>query len=908
MNKLFLLLIALTLTSQIALSQIVSASAIKHSSYLQDPQNYTSKIDSNKIKSKILIDRSFYTNLILNVNGTNKVTTITSGNWGSIYEALKNANSDTSFFPSANDIEYAGIELKTTTNTYPLALLNIDFKRIKETAMINGDFSEGNDFLQDIKATSNSFETVKAFAGASIFSNIFGDDVYFTIPNNFIFNNTKEIIDNIEIDFGNGLGYQSVNTNESIPVHYSNTNNEFIEIKIKARSTIGNATPQMLHTHFTIFRKSSSSIKIPSPSNQNILGDNYNFKYYPNSDNKKIEYNILFNPNNSSGKLRRPFIMCDGFDYGNKRNFSATEITALSVIINSPEDNDTRGLFDILNGTPSPWSQANEKHPNLVDSLFKYGYDLVFVNFIEGAGDILANAANLRGFLNTVINNELRDDFTEENTIVGPSMGGLITRIALKQMENANVEHFVKIWISFDSPHKGANIPISLQHNINYACNFAVYGSSFAQKRDLLNSTAAKQLLIHHYRESNGKSNPSMEHTQLMSYLDDLGYPSHSKNIAISNGGKQILYSPAGIQIVKFNLLSNTTYLKGWGQNNSNGTYILSVSNSKEASEQTVKSESQIPMDNSPGGWHGSPNSINFSIINEAKNELDKSNVNNKWACFIPTSSAFGQDITTTSVHRTWESYTNCNDNTSGKIKTPFDEIHGMETNEEHVKISAATAEYVLDEFQEYMKSTIRPVVRSGNAINQMVKGKVAYLVIDTIQLASTGNGNTYTLKETSEVNLRAGKSIQFHKGFKAVAGSKMSAKIAQLSATPYYTTAGNYKSAPVQNANPASPSPFLGKVYDYSTKENIVKAVSDNVILNVFPNPAENTVSINIEGLNGNTSTLEIFNALGTTMFKEVISNNGTYKMDISSLESGVYFFKVKSDNSEAYQRVVKL
>jgi hypothetical protein len=908
MNKLFLLFTALALTSKMALSQTVSASAIKHSNYLQDPKKYTSKVDSNKIKSRILIDRSFYSNLLLNVNGTNKVTSITSGNWGDIYETLKNANTDTTFFPSTDKLESTGIAMKKSNNTYPLTLLNIDFKRIKESAITNGEFIQESEFLKDVKANSNSFESLKAFAGASIFSNIFGDDVNFILPNNFIFNNTKETLDNIEIDFGNGMGFQAVNINQSIPVHYYNNNNEFIEIKIKARSTIANSTPKTLYTHFTLFRKSSSTIKIPG-SNLRTANDNYNiFNYFPSSGDKKIEYNILFNPTNKSEKLRRPFIICDGFDYGNKRDYFGTAISLLESIGKAPEDNDYRGLYEILDGAPSPWSPATEKHPHLVDSLLKYGYDLVFVNFMDGAGDIMANAKNLRGFLNNVINTELRDAFTEENTIVGPSMGGLITRIALKQMENANEEHFVKIWVSFDSPQKGANIPISLQHNINYACGFIFYGGTFSNKRDALNSTAAKQLLKHHYSKSNGKSNPTNEHIQLMAYLDALGYPLLTKNIGISNGGKQVLYTPAGIQIVKFNLYSNTSYLKGWGQNNASGTYTLAISNRKEAAEQTVKSESQIPMDNSPGGWHSSLNSINFSYINEAKSELDKNSANNKWACFIPTTSAFGQEMSTNSIHKTWESFTNCNDNKSGKIKTPFDEIYGMETNEEHTKISAKTGQYVTDEFKDYMKSTTRPVLRSGAAINQTVKGKVAYLGIDTVQLASTGNGNTYTLANTAEVNLRAGKSIQFHKGFKAVAGSKMSAKIAKLSSTPYQTIAGNYKSASAQNANPASPSPFLGKVYDYSTKENSAKAISDNLILNVFPNPAENTVSINIDGLNGNQSTLEIFNALGTTMFKEVISKNGTYQIDISSLESGVYFFKVKSENSEAYQRVVKL
>lgn len=907
MNKLFLIFIALALTSKIAFSQMISASAIKHSNYLQDPKNYTSKIDTNKIKSKILIDRSSHNSLILNVNGSNKVTSITSGNWGSIYENLRNASTDTSLFLSLSKVDNLGLEIKKTGNAYPLALLNVDFKRIKESAITKGEFSQESDFLKDIKASSNSFENIKAFAGASLLANIFGDDVKFILPKKFIFNNTKEVIHNIEIDFGNGLGFQTVSIDQPITIHYSNANNEFIEIKIKATVSIDNTTPKALYTHFTLFRKSSSSVKMPISKTLKTDDDQSIFEYYPSTNEKRLEYNFLFNTNNKSGKLRRPFIICDGFDHDNKRNYYETSISPLSSMAAASEDNDIRGLYELLDGAPSPWDSGNQKHPHFVDSLMKYGYDIIFVNFMNGSGDIPANASNLRGFLNTVINKDYRDSLTEEITIVSPSMGGIITRIALKEMENAKEEHFVKIWISYDSPHKGANIPISLQHNIRYACDFAVYGSTFLEKLEKLESPAARQLIKHHYSNSNAISNPTPDYTQLYAYLDALGYPSISKNFGITNGGKQLLYSPAGIQIVKFNLLTNTTYLKGWGQNNSSGTYTVAISNRKGSKEQIVQSASQIPMDNAPGGWFSTPNSINFAIINEAQGEISKNNISNTWACFIPTASAMGNEINSNSIHKTWESFTNCNDNTSGKIKTPFDEIYGMEYNEEHTKISASTAEYVLDEFQEYMKSTIRPIVRNGNPINQIVKGKVAYLVIDTIQLASTGNGNTYTLSNTAIVNIRAGKSIQFHPGFKAVTGSKMNAKIVVNSPTPYYSTAGSYKTESTTNANPASPSPYMGKVYDYSVKENIV-TVSDNVILNVFPNPAEKSVSINIEGLNGNKSTLEIFNALGITIFSEVISNNGNYQFDISNLESGVYIFKLKSKNSEAYQRVVKL
>jgi hypothetical protein len=909
MNKIFLLIAALAITSKVAFSQTISASAIKHSSYLQDPKKYTSKIDTNKIKSKILIDRSLYSSLLLNVNGTSKVTAISSGEWASIYENLRRSCSDSASFPDPKKIETTGIEMKKKNSAYPLAIINVDAKRIKESAIINSEFSQEADFLKDIKATTNSFENIRVFAGTSIFSNIFGDDIKFILPSNFIFSNTKDLISKIEIDFGNGLGFQNVNKDEIISVHYPNTNNEFIEIKIKQIINKGNNTFVPLYTHFTVFRKSASTFKTNS-NNVNTLAQERNdiFKYYPSADDQKIEYNLLMNPTNKNKKLRRPFIMCDGFDHGNRRNYYKTDISFLASFAIAKEDNDTRGMYELLDGEPSPWSNVNEKHPHFIDSLLKYGYDIVFVNFIDGSGDILDNAKNFRGFLNDVINKNLRDSLTEENTIVGPSMGGVITRIALKQMEKAGEDHFVKIWISFDSPQKGANIPISLQHNINYGSGFLLYGDFFSKKLETINSPAAKQLLKHHYTESSGISHAANEHLQLLNYLDTLGYPTLSKNFGITNGGKQTLYSTPGIQMIKFSLPSNSTYLKGWGQNNANGTFTIAISNGKIYGEETVKSEAQLPLDNAPGGWHSSPNSINFCLINGDKNNLNKDNINNIWACFIPTTSAMGYEINGNSIYSTWQNFTTCNDNTSGKIKTPFDEIHGMETNEEHTKISAQTSEYVIDEFQEYMTSTVRPVVRSGKPINQIIKGKVAYLVIDSIQMGNTGNGNTITLANTADINIRSGNKIKFKTGFKAVAGSKMNAKIVTLTATPYYTTAGGYKSASGVNANSYDPSPFVGKVYDYSEKENTPKAVEDNISLNVFPNPTERMVNIAIDGLNGNQSTLEIYDALGNTVFTQIISSNGTYQLDSSFLQSGVYFIKVKSNNSEAYQRLVKL
>ncbi|MDZ7896976.1 MAG: hypothetical protein U5N85_02950 [Arcicella sp.] len=57
---------------------------------------------------------------------------------------------------------------------------------------------------------------------------------------------------------------------------------------------------------------------------------------------------------------------------------------------------------------------------------------------------------------------------SEKLMMIGPSMGGLISRLAIRYMEQNNINHNLKLWVSFDSPHLGANIPIGFQQMVKF--------------------------------------------------------------------------------------------------------------------------------------------------------------------------------------------------------------------------------------------------------------------------------------------------------------------------------------------------------------------------------------------------------------------------------------------------------
>lgn len=82
--------------------------------------------------------------------------------------------------------------------------------------------------------------------------------------------------------------------------------------------------------------------------------------------------------------------------------------------------------------------------------------------------------------------------------------------------------------------------------------------------------------------------------------------------------------------------------------------------------------------------------------------------------------------------------------------------------------------------------------------------------------------------------------------------------------------------------------------------KENI----NEESIL-VFPNPTQNTLTIDLKLMN-TSSELQIINTIGETVYNEVIQNPTT-TIDISLLPTGVYFLKIKSKNYWNMKKIVK-
>lgn len=224
--------------------------------------------------------------------------------------------------------------------------------------------------------------------------------------------------------------------------------------------------------------------------------------------------------------MAKPLILVEGIDYGYKDY-------PKGLRDNKYGEN---GYVDLLKGKTwnvpaqlwEDWESIKDA-PQVIDRLRKEGFDVVYVDFYDGAEDMNYNAEVLIGVMQEL----QRLSCGNEMHVVGVSMGGTVAKRALRLMELRNIPSCVTSFTSFDAPYQGANLPLGLQHGVRYLRN------SVGECNDLfhrvLRRPATLQLLANH-ESSNYRG---AEYRKLWVREDSLygGYPKKPWLFAITNGG-----------------------------------------------------------------------------------------------------------------------------------------------------------------------------------------------------------------------------------------------------------------------------------------------------------------------------------------------------------------------------------
>lgn len=230
--------------------------------------------------------------------------------------------------------------------------------------------------------------------------------------------------------------------------------------------------------------------------------------------------------------IRKPLIIVEGVDFGYRNAATGCYGGKCGSV----------GLIDLQNGyLLNPYAKKAsqreeawkpiEKAPGLLRELRENGYDIFYLDFHNGADYIENNAMLLVKLIQDI---NMRKCSSEEIVILGASMGGLVTRYALTHMEKQNMSHCVRLYISFDVPNKGANIPLGLQAMQHYLMEkTGILKEPFKRKID---RAATRQMLIYHIL-SRFRSRAHDDRNEFIYKLEKQGnYPKLCRNIAVVNG------------------------------------------------------------------------------------------------------------------------------------------------------------------------------------------------------------------------------------------------------------------------------------------------------------------------------------------------------------------------------------
>ena len=441
--------------------------------------------------------------------------------WKSLYWGIYSSKVNNTISLTSPDLLSSNIE---AANANSLAIMHIKYDKFKDNSITSGLLTVQNNQLYDV-AGQNPYEQKMLFAIAP--KNLYFESktVSFTFNSNLYINNTGKTIRYLQINFNNENGYKTGNWNTAISHTFSSSGIKDIYFRIiytdnstytvRTKIAVAEETPPEL--------RASAEITIESTSNHS---------------GGKIQIRYAFD--NNSGKIRKPLIIAEGFDPGPLIGREGMDISTLSSY------NSNNQMSQLTVGAPDIWNKIQSEN-----------YDIVYLDYNDGVDDIRRNARLFQEVIEYVNANKERG---HPNVVLGISMGGLVARYALRKMEIEDKEHDTWKFITMDSPHKGANVPIGYQALLRHAesieisvlfipiwkatnIDFVKWG------KQLLDSKAARQMLI--YYLSTNYTIDNSEHTSFQTEYDNLGFPQQCENIAIANGaGNGTQYFSAGTNLM----------------------------------------------------------------------------------------------------------------------------------------------------------------------------------------------------------------------------------------------------------------------------------------------------------------------------------------------------------------------
>lgn len=813
---------------------------------LLNNQGYDSIVASTYLNTGVLWDKVYPHVNLLGHQGFNDDDTAKGMDGFQAYLDLFYSATDTTNMIGFDSLGALYKHFQVAYDALPIMTMAYQYQMLKLTAFTDSLICLVDSQLVLCDSNINPFEAKTLWMASTRFLEVpTNEDFQVVIPGYLFFSNasaSSETIIDMQIDFDDGQGYRSVSLDQVLSVQYTGEGEDSKIVKLKWNTSGG-------YKHASFLWKTTQACTYPAadPAPWPVITRNYTVNYidyygnigqhsFTRTIENLIQASIPYNGKRAEGKayvhyhdgadlslkkFSKPIIFVEGLDLEDvylpkSVGMLSTTLYGLEAPFNSFSSSVRLGSA----GWPQLWGCDDDglfdaARPFL-DSLHAEGYDIIMLDFVDGADYIQRNAFLLVELIEQINANKIGN---EPNVIIGASMGGQIVRYALSYMENNNIPHCTRLNVSFDSPWTGAHMPLGLQCFFDYQTHHGKSGSA----REALNGLhrpAPKQLLNYHiwkaknsFRTITGSSQktitfnfnnqlaPCPERDQMILELENMGnYPRQCRNIAIVNGnnlGNQLF--PAGQQYISH----NNDHCWGFSiQNdiwagNSGIAYIAELNQAKGAPKHFYKVQNMLALYNAPASIRRDMRDAYYGIQDGLKDQgCDTLHVHLIQATqgFIPSASALG--LNTSNWHYRLDVIDKYGPFLTGM--SPFDAYFAQGANEEHVQTTNGNMRFFMKELrlgvdvlgQEngtiLTKAWNNPLENASLPGIDINNGGVLYLNADRKYYEGGAERPSSSKNSLSRVFLGSGckpnKTININQGGKLVLGANnLSKKIAYL-------------------------------------------------------------------------------------------------------------------------------
>lgn len=505
-------------------------------------------VPADVVPSGILLDRVLPLAGTADLDGSSDVPVVDRKRWRQAYHEVQRAG--------ANDLAPVSTWWSEATgrrDVVPVAILDLVAERLRPEA----DFGRGLTREGDrIRVASPAVESRRVFTAAALVEQVYDRRVVFDLGDRWRFGGSDSAL---EFDADDGVGWRAVPADGRVAVEYASIGTRTLAVRTRGTES------RVARFVFEVV-----ALAVPAPQ-----------------DTIRVTSTVAFEGDVASG---------DAFVY------LAPGRTALEVpviFVEGLDLDDSLGrdeLYTLLNGE------------NLLEDLRGFGYDVVVLDFDDATTFVQSNGLLVAELVQEV---QRRIASTTRLTLAGASMGGVCSRYALAWMESQEIEHRVDLLVSFDAPHRGANIPLGLQFWVDFFREESAQADFLASRLD---RPAARQLLVYHYRATTVGSLVDPLRGALEADLAALGsYPAQPRLVAVANGGASEggqVFGP-GQKILEWDYSSFFTGVTGnvWAVGDGPSTRIFEGEIRAffiPISGREISVSNTDPYDDAPGGTRAS--------------------------------------------------------------------------------------------------------------------------------------------------------------------------------------------------------------------------------------------------------------------------------------------------------------